>query len=202
MKRRMLMVAVVMAAAFFTAGILHAANGDLVVNGNLGVGTPTPAAKAEINGNMIVDGNLGVGTTTPSAKAEINGNVKVNGTITNNGETVTGTVTSKGQTVNGNVSVTGNATVNGTVNGQSGLCVGSDCTTTLHGLHASGGLYGYCSQGTSSACSAKSPASCGLVYGYTTCLCPSDYTLVRTGSLEGGSTYTTTTLTYFSCYKN
>jgi len=79
MKFRFLMTTVVMAAVFFTTGILHAANGDLIVNGNLGVGTPTPAGKAEINGNMIVDGKLGVGTPTPTEKAEINGNLVVNG---------------------------------------------------------------------------------------------------------------------------
>ena len=70
MKLRLLMATVVMAVAFFSTGILHAANGDLLVNGSLGVGTTTPAAKAEINGNLKVDG-----ITT------VNGNLNVGGVM-------------------------------------------------------------------------------------------------------------------------
>jgi hypothetical protein len=81
MKLIVLIVAVVVAVLFLVIGNGYAANGDLIVNGNLGVGTTTPQGKVEVNGNMIVDGNLGVGTTTPSEKAEVNGNLKVNGNL-------------------------------------------------------------------------------------------------------------------------
>lgn len=76
MKISVLIVAMVL-AVLFMSGDLYAANGDLIVNGNLGVGTGTamPAGKAEVNGNMIVDGNLGVGTTTPQTKLDVNGGV-------------------------------------------------------------------------------------------------------------------------------
>ncbi|WP_298269788.1 hypothetical protein [Geobacter sp.] len=41
---------------------LYAANGDLVVNGNLGVGTTTPAAKIDVNGNVQLSGNYNITT--------------------------------------------------------------------------------------------------------------------------------------------
>jgi hypothetical protein len=45
---------------------VYAASGDLIVNGNLGVGTSTPSQKAEINGNLKVDGSLCVGSSCTS----------------------------------------------------------------------------------------------------------------------------------------
>lgn len=72
MKLKVLMI-VVVAAIFLFTGILYAANGDLIVNGNLGVGTSTPTGKAEINGNMIVDGNVGIGTSSPGQPLTVNG---------------------------------------------------------------------------------------------------------------------------------
>ena len=54
MKLKVLMVAVVLSIIFLFSGILYAANGDLIVNGNLGVGTSSPASKAEVNGNLKV----------------------------------------------------------------------------------------------------------------------------------------------------
>jgi hypothetical protein len=71
MNFRLLMgtVAVLAVTVLFT-GLIYAANGDLIVNGNLGVGTTTPAAKAEINGNLKVDG-----ITT------VNGNLNVGGVM-------------------------------------------------------------------------------------------------------------------------
>lgn len=54
---------VLLMAMFFLFGVnAYAANGDLIVNGSLGVGTSTPAEKAEINGNMVVNGTLSVGS--------------------------------------------------------------------------------------------------------------------------------------------
>ncbi len=50
MKLRVLMVTVVVTILLFITGILYAADVDLFVNGNLGVGTTTLQVKAEING--------------------------------------------------------------------------------------------------------------------------------------------------------
>jgi len=76
MKHRIL-IATVLGVLLLLSGILYAANGDLMVNGNLGVGvTGTPAGKAEVNGNMVVDGNLGVGTPTPAQKLSVAGTIQ------------------------------------------------------------------------------------------------------------------------------
>ena len=138
MNLRVLMVAIVFAVLFLITGILHAGNGDLIVNGNLGVGT---------------------GTTAPTEKAEIKGNMKVDGTIT-----------SGGHTVNGN------------------LCVGGNCTNSLH---VSGGLYGYCFRSSYVSCGGqKSPAFCNG----STCACPAGYAIVVTGVGTNAS--------YYACYKD
>ncbi len=205
MKLRALMITVVFVMSFLITGILYAGNGDLIVNGNLGVGTSTPAAKAEVNGDMIVDGsstvkgntttngntttvgntivngNLGVGTSTPAGKAEVNGNMIVDGNLG------VGTTTP-----------TQKLDVNGKVKG-TGLCIGSNCTTTLH---VSGGLYGICEIISNSCGTVKSPSSCAVEHPsplvYTaTCSCPTGYTVIRTGGDP-----TTVAPVYYSCYKN
>jgi len=153
MKLRILMVAVVTSALFLVTGILYAADGDLIVNGNLGVGTSTPAAKAEVNGNMVVDGNLGVGTKTPSEKAEVNGNLKVSGTVT-----------SGGQTVNGN------------------LCVGGNCTNSLHvsgGVYGYCAGDGTISPPTLRPPATYTKN----VYSIYFCTCPAGYTVYKIGSV-------------------
>lgn len=62
MKLKIGTIAVAVVVAMFASGVCFAA-GDLIVNGNLGVGTPNPAAKAEINGDMMVSGQISVGST-------------------------------------------------------------------------------------------------------------------------------------------
>lgn len=170
MKYRVFVIAMI-----FAANVASAANGDLIVNGNLGVGTNTPAAKAEVNGNMIVDGNLGVGTSAPSEKAEINGNLKVDGNLC-----VGGNCPSTDQNINGN------------------LCVGGKCTSTLH---VSGGLYGYCITQAGYygpiCITQKNPASCvQLSTVVSNCSCPSDYNLVQIGENTAGPHK------YYACFKN
>lgn len=165
-------------AMLFAANVASAANGDLIVNGNLGVGTNTPAAKAEVNGNMIVDGNLGVGTVAPSEKAEINGNLKVDGNLC-----VGGNCPSADQNVNGN------------------LCVGGNCTSTLH---VSGGLYGHCVAGSiydyqaavSPAYSVIVPTSWGSAWA---CKCPEGYTLMHIGNI---TTQYVSNVKSYVCRKN
>jgi hypothetical protein len=144
MKISVSMVVMVL-ALLFMSGNLYAANGDLIVNGNLGVGT---------------------GTTAPTEKAEIKGNMKVDGTIT-----------SGGQTVNGN------------------LCVGGNCTSTLH---VSGGLYGHCKYSSGGCQEALNPAYCSSPYGAPACTCPSGYTMVTTSVVSSGYLY----VYYYACYKN
>ena len=81
MKLRTLMVVMATTASFLIAASLHAANGDLIVDGNLGVGTPTPAEKAEISGNAVVSGNMKAGTATVTDNAEVGGNLAVSGDL-------------------------------------------------------------------------------------------------------------------------
>jgi len=79
MKLKVLMVAVVLAILFFITGITYAANGDLIVNGNLGDGSSKPEGKAGAKGVRISDTIHGVGTTNPAEKAEINDKTAVDG---------------------------------------------------------------------------------------------------------------------------
>lgn len=111
MKLRTLTAAATVAGLFLFAGMLYAANGDLIVNGNLGVGKQ-PTAKAEIDGNMIVGGNATVtgnlvtnGTTTLSGTTTMGGSTVVNGNLL----VSTGTTTLSGI----KTTVTGTAVVNG-----------------------------------------------------------------------------------------
>ncbi len=58
MKKRVLVLAV----GFLFIGINgFAADGDLIVNGNVGVGTTTPTEKLEVNGNVKATGFVGPG---------------------------------------------------------------------------------------------------------------------------------------------
>ena len=146
-----MMTVVVSAVLLFSiTGSLFAADGDLIVNGNLGVGTSTPQGKAEVNGNMIVDGD-----TTTKGNATTNGNTIVNGNL----GVGTATPTEKAE-VNGNLKVNGN------------LCVGDKCTSSLH---VSGGLYGLCQFLGSTV--TYSPA---YRDSYGGCACPAGYTRVTT----------------------
>lgn len=177
---------------FISTGNLYAANGDLIVNGNLGVGTATPAGKAEVNGNMIVDGNLGVGTTAPTGKAEINGTAVIDGDTTMKGNA----------TINGNVGVgttapTQKLEVNGNVKA-TGVCIGGGCTSTLH---VSGGLYGFCTYcmfGNGNILiktDAHSPAYCTVGNSGGICTCPAGYTITSISNSDGSVQWST-------CYKN
>jgi hypothetical protein len=65
MKLRLL----IMGVPFLFTQISYAANGDLIVNGNLGVGTSALGAKADINGNLKVNG-----TVTSSENENTTGN--------------------------------------------------------------------------------------------------------------------------------
>lgn len=123
MKLRFLITISLLISLFCILDCAYAANGDLMVDGNLTVGKPPepndpapvpPPVKAEIYGGMVVDGNLGVGIEAPTEKAEIGGNLKVTGTIINNGETV-----------NGNVVV--NGTIRGATYGFGGMYSTSSC---------------------------------------------------------------------------
>lgn len=51
---------VLIAGIMITATNLYAANGDLIINGNLGVGTATPTAKVDVNGNIQLSGDYNV----------------------------------------------------------------------------------------------------------------------------------------------
>ena len=146
MKLRVLKVSVIFAMLFLITGIVYAANGDLIVNGNLGVGTSTPAEKAQINGNMIVDGNLGVGTTTPQEKADVNGNMAVSGNMNVNGNIGVGTTTPTKK-----LHVEGDAYISGEISG---------ATYGYGGMYSTSACYG---------CRSKNPYTAG-------CSCPPGFT--------------------------
>ncbi len=87
MKRRILAVAIMLSVMLWGINI-YAADGDLIVNGNVGVGTTTPTTKLDVNGdikgtninaggNVTVSGNVGVGTTAPAAKLDVNGDIRI-----------------------------------------------------------------------------------------------------------------------------
>jgi hypothetical protein len=62
----------------------------------LGIAASSAALRADsltVEGDLNVDGKLGVGTPTPSEKLEVNGNVKVSGTLTTTGAVTATSVT-------------------------------------------------------------------------------------------------------------
>lgn len=84
MKLRALMVALIGVAVFVISTTIYAANGNLIVNGNLGVGTSPPRERLDVNGNVIVNGNVNAGTvsagTVNAGSAVVDGNLGI-GTI-------------------------------------------------------------------------------------------------------------------------
>jgi hypothetical protein len=60
--KKMILLVVLFIAFSFTAGNLFSANGDLIVNNKVGIGTTSPEAKLHVNnGTMYVDGNYSGG---------------------------------------------------------------------------------------------------------------------------------------------
>jgi hypothetical protein len=51
------------------------------ISGNVGIGTPTPAATLDVNGNAYIHGNIGIGTSTPAAKLDVNGSAYIHGLL-------------------------------------------------------------------------------------------------------------------------
>lgn len=68
---------IVFALLLLPAGFALAANGDLMVNGNLTVGTENQPSRAEINGAVIVNGNIGINTPEPQSKLDVNGGIRI-----------------------------------------------------------------------------------------------------------------------------
>jgi hypothetical protein len=192
--RQRILIAMLAPVIFLFTGIVYAGNGDLIVNGNLGVGTSTPGAKAEVNGNLKVDGTI----TTSGA----NGNLTVNGSSTVSGSsTVTQNLTINGNVGIGTSSPTQKLDVNGYVKG-TGFCIGANCTTTLQ---VSGGLYGYSQiissggfYGSFTCSTTLFPATCASGVS----ACPAGYTKVLTGTYSEFNDGYTYAYKMYSCLKN
>jgi len=64
---------------------------NLVVGGNVGIGTNAPAAKLHVIGNMLASGNVGIGTTAPRNQLDVVGNTpSVGGVMTIQNENADG----------------------------------------------------------------------------------------------------------------
>ncbi|HKY28867.1 MAG TPA: hypothetical protein VJM12_13090, partial [Pyrinomonadaceae bacterium] len=50
-------------------------------DGNVGIGTATPANKLSVTGNADVSGNVGIGTTKPANKLSVTGNADISGNV-------------------------------------------------------------------------------------------------------------------------
>ncbi len=78
---RIRIIAILAGLAVSAATAAVAANGDLIVNGNAGIGTTTPTQKLDVtgningSGNLTISGNVGVGKTNPGYKVDVNGAV-------------------------------------------------------------------------------------------------------------------------------
>lgn len=136
-----ILIATLYAVNLLITGIVHAGNGDLIVQGSLGVGTQ-PSTKAEVNGNLKVNGTI---TSTGA-------------TISSTGTTINGTISSKGETVNGNSSVTGTLSVGNKV-----ILSG----TISGGTFGFGGMYSY--NASDGACNVAHPFTnaCNCPLGHT-----------------------------------
>ena len=135
-------------------------NADLVVEGNVGIGTVDPLEKLDVNGGIRVDdyikardsgglslktddgttrlfikdnGDVGIGTTNPGKKLEVAGSTKIGGDLNVNGDTQLGNASSDKTTVKGDLNVNGDVQL-----GDSS----SDKTTVKGDLEVKGKLRG------------------------------------------------------------
>lgn len=186
MKRRII---VLIAGLLLIATNLYAGSGDVFVEGNLGVGTNTPAARMHVtNGNAVVDGTVGIGDSAPDGnlKLDVEGPVGATQYCDQNGSncatpplqhTISATCSTGIQEIR----------PDGTV-----ICV--TATTYL-----STGLYGICSSdpnGEPAYCTYRTPAFCSS----NQCSCPSGFTRVLLSSNKWSDT--TNNEGTYSCYKN
>jgi hypothetical protein len=102
-------------------------------DGNVGIGTTSPANKLSVAGNTDVSGNVGVGTTTPANKLSVVGNADFSGNVG------VGTVTPANKlSVTGNADFSGNVGI-GTTNPAGKLQVAGGATPALR-LDANAGV--------------------------------------------------------------
>ncbi|MDA8126943.1 MAG: hypothetical protein M0009_17370 [Deltaproteobacteria bacterium] len=158
MKKYLLSITIIL----FLGANLYAADGNLIVNGNVGIGTTTPAAKLDVGGKLQVDANgnvikiNNVPTSFPAAQGAAGTYLQNNGS---------GGLT--WQPVNTSASYM--------QGGHYGYCASSYYATDSE----SGGVL------SENSCSPNAPAYCS---GYT-CLCPAGFTIISTTVPYGTKNY-------------
>jgi len=187
MIRRILSIMILSIVLLCHTGYIFAANGDLIVNGNLGVGTASPESKAEINGNMKVDGNMTVqGNLVTSSTSTLGGNTAITGNLVTTGTT----------TIGGNATITGNLITNGTttLNGNLGINGTVKTSNTDQKINVTGGIkvtgssfyvatMSSCPSGDTLVSSRTAVNTCSMTFTYY----DSDNLVSETGSCTTGS---------------
>ncbi|OGP72828.1 MAG: hypothetical protein A2V86_09015 [Deltaproteobacteria bacterium RBG_16_49_23] len=72
----------------FIGGSLFAADGDLKVNGSVGIGIDPTTYKLDVNGTSALRGNVGIGTTPSTYNLDVNGTSALRGTVWTSGPNI------------------------------------------------------------------------------------------------------------------
>ena len=128
--------------------IFDALKGSLTIDGNVGIGTTTSAAKLHVTGDLQVDKGATINDLLTANKGlTVNGGaltvLKGNSLNAQGGATISGAPMNalNGASITGDLTVTGKATINDLLTANKGLTVNGGALTVLKGnsLNAQGG---------------------------------------------------------------